>query len=155
MGPAEEGRLHVWVPVPRRPRPPVTCRGEDRQTNWRLRKWERDRRMKNKWMKKGPPPADIPGYFRSLGRCSGWRGAANPSLQTSSPASSSSPRQWLLLLSTPPSSDLLLPSSPELEISLKQQDFGLFWQIRYKKKSHPIIRLSCAFPLYVIFLCWL
>lgn len=40
MGPAEEGGLHVWVPVPRRPRPPVTCR-ETRQ-DWQLRKWEMD-----------------------------------------------------------------------------------------------------------------
>lgn len=71
MGPAEEGRFHVRVPVPRRPRPPVTCREKqtDKRVHGRLRKKARDGQKDgwrtNKQTKKGGPTADIPGFHLS------------------------------------------------------------------------------------------
>lgn len=56
MGPTEERRFHVWVPVPRRPWPSVT-RHADRQTDIQT-DWEP--------MKKGGSAADIPRFDLSL-----------------------------------------------------------------------------------------
>lgn len=76
VGPAEKRGLYLWVPVPRGPRPPVTRR-TDRQTAGTK---ERNR---NKPMKTGDAPADIPGFDlsspgerRPKGRSRGEEGGA-------------------------------------------------------------------------------
>lgn len=125
MGPTEKRGLHIWVPVPRGPRPPVTCTDTDERTAEKVRE-ERMDGQTNEWMKMGDPPADIPGFDLSShggketggsgqvwGR-GGWPGLKMhiwnplPSTCPSYLALPSSHWRWQLLL---PPSLLLYPSN--------------------------------------------